>query len=72
MNILFKNVIKRVPCKLVCGWPSVNILFNYGYGMGRSDAAHVLFLLANEKSSEIVQCFSVLRVYMSRRALTWN
>ncbi len=22
-----KNVIKRVPCKLVCRWPSVNILF---------------------------------------------
>ena len=37
--------------------------------MGRSDAAHVLFLLANEKSYEIVQCFFVLRVYMSRRAL---
>jgi len=40
-----------------------------GYGMGRSDAA--LFAqqqTANEKSSEIVQCFFVLRVYMSRRA----
>lgn len=38
--------------------------------MGRSDAA--LFAqqqTANEKSFEIVQCFFVLRVYMSRRAL---
>ena len=37
--------------------------------MGRSDAA--LFAqqqTANEKSAEIVQCFFVLRVYMSRRA----
>ena len=23
---IMKNVIKRVPCKLVCRWPSVNIL----------------------------------------------
>ena len=36
-------MIKRVPCKLVYRWPSVNILFNYGYGMGRSDAAHAFF-----------------------------
>ena len=41
-----KNVIKRVPCKLVCRWPSVNILFNYGQGMGRSDAAHVCFIMS--------------------------
>ena len=38
---------------------------------GRSDAAHFLPLqqTADGKSSEIMQCFFVLRVYKSRRAL---
>ena len=41
---------------------------------GRIAAAHFFPLqqTADGKSSEIMQCFFVLRVYMSRRALTWN